>query len=271
MDDIYSSGVYSIGETAKINDISIKSLRHYDDIGLLKPKYIDNNNGYRYYTYDQFSFIDKIKRYKNIGMSLKDLKEVFQTQNLQLIEDFLKLQKKNLEQERLRLEEMKQDVDWLTEFFEYSKKLVVGNSIFTKHIEERKFISVPCDGDDSIYSMDMELRRIISQPVFKNVQILNPYGYILDFDNLMQNKFYPNHSTVCIRDSGEINSQYICTVPAGNYICCHCKVISGSFDISPLIEYCKKNNIMPKLTLACEYLNSLYDPANSPYEIQILY
>ena len=34
-------GIYSIGETAKINNISVKALRVYDEMGLLKPKYID--------------------------------------------------------------------------------------------------------------------------------------------------------------------------------------------------------------------------------------
>ena len=52
--------LYSIGETAKMNNVSIKSLRHYDEICLFKPRHIDPETGYRYYAYSQFSFIDKI-------------------------------------------------------------------------------------------------------------------------------------------------------------------------------------------------------------------
>ena len=84
MDDLYS-----IGETAKLNDVSIKSLRHYDEIGLLKPRYIDPETGYRYYVYSQFSFIDKIKRFKSVGMSLKELKELFQGKDLNRLAEFL--------------------------------------------------------------------------------------------------------------------------------------------------------------------------------------
>lgn len=48
---------FSIGETAKINNISIQALRHYDKIGILKPAYIDLNTNYRYYTINQFIYI----------------------------------------------------------------------------------------------------------------------------------------------------------------------------------------------------------------------
>lgn len=262
--------VYTIGETSRLNDVSVKSLRHYDDIGLLKPRYIDPNNGYRYYTYDQFSFIDKIKRYKNVGMSLKDLKELFQTQDLKLIETFLKQQKKTIEKEKKHLEDMKKNVEWLTDFFEYSKSLSASNHVFIKHIKKRYMISVPCDGDDSMYSMDMELRRVVSSPDFKNIQILNPYGYLLDYDKLIQNVFYPHHSTVCIREMKDLKSSYLYLAPEGEYVCCRAKILSKQFDITPLKNYLFQNKQIPKLVVACEYLTSLYDPANSPYEIQIL-
>ena len=38
-----------IGEFSKLSRISIRMLRYYDDIGLIKPYFIDPVNGYRYY------------------------------------------------------------------------------------------------------------------------------------------------------------------------------------------------------------------------------
>ncbi|MFD1176457.1 MerR family DNA-binding transcriptional regulator [Paenibacillus puldeungensis] len=40
---------FSIGETAKINNVSIQALRHYDKIGLLTPAFVNEESGYRYY------------------------------------------------------------------------------------------------------------------------------------------------------------------------------------------------------------------------------
>lgn len=40
----------TISELAKTNSVSIKALRYYEKIGILKPAYINPHNGYRYYT-----------------------------------------------------------------------------------------------------------------------------------------------------------------------------------------------------------------------------
>ncbi len=65
---------YSIGEMAGLNFISVEALRYYDRIGLLKPSLVNEENGYRYYTYRDFLFLDKIQYLKNFGMSLAEIK-----------------------------------------------------------------------------------------------------------------------------------------------------------------------------------------------------
>ena len=47
-----------IGEFSKLSRVSIRMLRHYDDIGLLKPAEIDHFTGYRYYREEQL-FVDR--------------------------------------------------------------------------------------------------------------------------------------------------------------------------------------------------------------------
>ena len=46
-------GYMTIGEVAKVKQISIKALRYYEKIGILKPAYCDPNTGYRYYKNEQ--------------------------------------------------------------------------------------------------------------------------------------------------------------------------------------------------------------------------
>ena len=52
--------VFTIGETAKIHHISKQTLIFYDKKGLLKPAYVDKNNGYRYYSLEEFAALDVI-------------------------------------------------------------------------------------------------------------------------------------------------------------------------------------------------------------------
>ena len=60
--EVYMDGYMTIGEVAKVKQISIKALRYYEKIGILKPAYCDPDTGYRYYKNEQMLAIDKIGR-----------------------------------------------------------------------------------------------------------------------------------------------------------------------------------------------------------------
>ena len=62
-----------IGEFSKLSRVSIRMLRHYDDIGLLKPAEIDNFTGYRYYHEEQLFTIGRITSLKDMGFALADI------------------------------------------------------------------------------------------------------------------------------------------------------------------------------------------------------
>ena len=56
--------MYKIGEFSKLVDLSIKTLRYYDEIGILSPKVIDRFTGYRYYNDDRILECEMIKLLK---------------------------------------------------------------------------------------------------------------------------------------------------------------------------------------------------------------
>ncbi len=58
-----------IGEFSKFAKISIKALRYYDKIGLLKPAMIDSSTQYRYYKSEQLETVRLISMYKEVGLS----------------------------------------------------------------------------------------------------------------------------------------------------------------------------------------------------------
>lgn len=65
--------MFRIGEFSIINRVTVKTLRHYDEIGLLKPAHVDNMTNYRMYTTEQLPRIQKIIALKQIGLSLTDI------------------------------------------------------------------------------------------------------------------------------------------------------------------------------------------------------
>jgi DNA-binding transcriptional MerR regulator/effector-binding domain-containing protein len=65
--------MYKIGEFARLAQISIRVLRHYDEIGLLVPACVDRSTGYRYYAVDQLQRLHRILALKDLGLSLDQI------------------------------------------------------------------------------------------------------------------------------------------------------------------------------------------------------
>ena len=62
-----------IGDFSKLAHITVKTLHHYGDLGLLKPAHVDRYNGYRYYTLDQLGRVNRILALKDLGFSLEQV------------------------------------------------------------------------------------------------------------------------------------------------------------------------------------------------------
>src|SRR5215472_7143349 len=72
----------TIGDFAKMTYLSIKALRHYHDIGLLIPADVDPETGYRRYRADQVPAAQVIRRLRDLGMPLEDVKAVLDAPDL---------------------------------------------------------------------------------------------------------------------------------------------------------------------------------------------
>ena len=67
-----------IGEFSKLSRVSVRMLRHYDEIGLLKPERIDGDTGYRYYSQAQLLTAARSAQWKELGFSLATLRQLRQ-------------------------------------------------------------------------------------------------------------------------------------------------------------------------------------------------
>lgn len=67
---------YKIGLFSKMNRVTIKALRHYDEIGLLKPATIEKFTGYRYYTSEQLPLLHQILALREMGFTLDEIKKI---------------------------------------------------------------------------------------------------------------------------------------------------------------------------------------------------
>ena len=89
-----------IGDFSKLSQTTVDTLRHYNDIGLLRPAHIDSATRYRYYTVDQLARIHRIAALKELGLSLEQIGNMLNNQpSREQIKGMLALQEAELEQE----------------------------------------------------------------------------------------------------------------------------------------------------------------------------
>lgn len=105
-------GLYQIGEVSKIGGISQRTLRHYDELGLMRPDLV-GDNGYRYYSLQTMLKIPVINYLKMMGLSLEEIASMMQHSSLGQARKFLS---KHLaecdEQTRLLAEKREAIVEW---------------------------------------------------------------------------------------------------------------------------------------------------------------
>ena len=67
-----------IGEFSQMMQVTVKTLRHYEQKGLLLPSEVDEWTGYRYYSVEQMQRLNTIRQLQNLGFSLDEIKEMYE-------------------------------------------------------------------------------------------------------------------------------------------------------------------------------------------------
>lgn len=102
--------IYTIGQIAKICNVSTEQLRHYDKKNILSPKGKRGDNNYRYYTEAQIDDILLIKELKSVGMPLKAIAVLLEEKNLKeikaLLEKEMQIRRKELYEKQRRYDQM---------------------------------------------------------------------------------------------------------------------------------------------------------------------
>ena len=66
--------MFKIGDFSRLVRVSVRMLRHYDEIGILKPKSIDHHTGYRSYSVDQIPKVNRIQVFKEMGLKAESVR-----------------------------------------------------------------------------------------------------------------------------------------------------------------------------------------------------
>lgn len=105
------TSLFSIGEVAKLFNISVETLRHYEKINLLSPEYKDPQSGYRYYSTRQFEILNTIRYLRALDTPLEKISEFLNDRNLDSIKKLLEQQRLEIAEKRRQLETVEKKID----------------------------------------------------------------------------------------------------------------------------------------------------------------
>jgi DNA-binding transcriptional MerR regulator len=88
-----------IGEFAQLASVSVRALRHYEDLGLLRPAQVDPVTGYRAYAVEQLSEVNRIVALKELGLSLSQVAELLGGVTVDQLRGMLALRRAQIETE----------------------------------------------------------------------------------------------------------------------------------------------------------------------------
>jgi len=108
--------MYSIGELSKFSDVTVRTLRYYDEINLLKPSEI-RKGGRRYYDESNLTTLEYILTLKEIGFDLKEIKELLK-ESVQNPRDLLEMRLKFVEEQLDELSKAKKKITTAIQLFD---------------------------------------------------------------------------------------------------------------------------------------------------------
>lgn len=96
---------------AKLFHISVGTLLHYEQAGLLDPEYIDPDSGYRYYSSRQFEILSTIRYLRTLDMPPKEIGDFLKNRDTDVIKEKLRCQKEKVTQKCRELEIIEHKID----------------------------------------------------------------------------------------------------------------------------------------------------------------
>lgn len=131
-----------IGEFSTIARVSDVLLRHYDQIDLFKPAYVDPDSGYRYYTIEQLPDLNRILALRDLGFSLEQVGRLVRDDiSAEEVQGMLKLRQAQVEQQVLEEQARLRRVESRLKQIQQHQELAQHAAVL-KSIPEQPFLSI---------------------------------------------------------------------------------------------------------------------------------
>lgn len=259
-----------IGKMAALNRVTVSTLRLYDEKGLLKPRYIDPQTGYRYYDINQNARLDMIAYMKELGMSLSQIAWALQKEDISLIEELLSQKNEQIHQQMRQLKAQHDAVERAILSIERYRKSPVTGTFSLEYIDRRFVWGIPCSTNfysDDIHSYErllQGLRLKLEEAGFPQIHSYNT-GTSIARKDYEEDRFLADRIFIFTTRRDEWESPAFHVVESGMYAC----VYLDNYDeeiyyARRLRDYCRENRYTIAGDYICEVMTGFHVFDNDP-------
>lgn len=236
--------LFTIGEMAKLHNTTMKTLRYYDEIELLRPIKVDLTNGYRYYSTEQFEQLNTIHYLKKLGFSLKQIKSHLDHRDIDGFLGLLEKQKNLTEQKIKELEQINRSFQNRIKDITFAREITELGVVRVLKMNERKIVRL-MSKMGTAPEMEVSLRQLENLSNMNSSIFIGGVGLTVDQRDIKENKFEEYNSIFISIEEEDIQSPLVTTFAAGNYASIY---YTGEHnDSSPyynvLLDYINKNSL----------------------------
>ncbi len=251
----------SIGQMAKMNQISVQTLRLYDKMGLLQPAYINQETGYRYYDMKQNATLDMIQYMKGAGMTLKEISHVFEQKDYSLLNRMLQNHLHQIDQEVEALHLKQKAIQRMICSYDRYLKSPPDGVMTLEYIEERKIYSHMTtinfyeEGIEAYENILLQLKQEMKKHGVSEYYYYNA-GTTIFIDDFLAKRTVSQEIFVFV--DKDCQSQYLQILPANLYVCMYCDDFDKEKDYIPQIhQYLQDHDLKMIGDYICEVVTEL--------------
>lgn len=183
-----SPELFAIGDVARMFHISVSSLRHYENIGILKPEKVDPSSGYRYYSSRQFEVLNSIRYLRALDMPLSEISDFLQNRDVSVIENKLREQKKAVLSKEDELRRIERKIDNRLSMIEDARSSVFDEVQLIRKESCRMVWIRETLKIDSYLDMEAPIRKLDARQA-EAIVFLGKVGLGISAEHLKEKKF----------------------------------------------------------------------------------
>ena len=254
------NNLVSIGRMAEMNGITVATLRLYDEMNLLKPRRTDPKTGYRYYDITQNARLDMIAYMKELGMSLSEIQDILEKEDITLIETLLVKKNEQLHEQMRELKSRHAAVERAIASIEKYRKSPTNGTVSLEYIDRRYTYGRPCR--HNFYEMDadafeeelMALRQGLVKKGFLHVHSYN-VGTTITQANFEQGVFIPEESFVFVDHKDRDIVPGVKVLDSGMFACIYLDSFDEEVDYAlKLRDHCRAQGWILDGEYICEII-----------------